>query len=472
LNEEYCYLGKTTRILRENNLNFISKGYTPLISTNRDSIWVNEWPLPSKTVYTIYSIIPAGYNGFLFDVQSRPGTHFVDLWRHEEIPTSVKTGASRVLVQTDAFNASWLGTNNEGAVDCIAQFPLLLGVRLSGDRLTVHTPAGMEVHIWAGNPSYGKKPLVIRGRKNTLRLSEAFGGYEGKFVIQLFKEGELMDERVYKIAPGTPLLVSKEGITPPAVRPPAGMVRIPAGSFTFHTTHGDDFISYPNFNEDSIYAMRTFYMDKFPVTNQQFKTFIDATNYRPLDTANFLKGWVHGAIPPGEEQFPVVYVSYEDAQAYAKWAGKRLPTEVEWQYGAQTSQANEWPWKQKKPVRWSTQFVTRTLTVKHPEGIDPRYCNPGNGQLYPVGKYKRGTNPYGLEDLVGCVWQLTNDIYQDGSYRYIIMKSGSYFNPSSSWWYVQGGPRPLTYRQFLLRVSRGFERNATVGFRCVKDAPH
>jgi len=45
----------------------------------------------------------------------------------------------------------------------------------------------------------------------------------------------------------------------------------------------------------------------------------------------------------------------------------------------------------------------------------------------------------------------------------------NYFNPSSSWWYVQGGPRPLTYRQFLLRVSPGFERNATVGFRCVKD---
>lgn len=472
LNEEYRYLGKTTRILRENNLNFISEGYTPLISTDRDSIWVNEWPLSSKTVYTIYSIISGGYKGFLFEAKSRPGTHFVDLWRHEEIPTSAKTGASRVLVQTDAFNASWLGTNNEGAVDCIAQFPLLLLTSLTGDRLTVYTPEGMEVHIWAGNPSYGKKPVVIRPGENTLRLSEAFAGYEGKFVIQLFKEGELMDERVYEIAPGTALLASKEDITTPVARPPRDMVRIPAGSFTFHTTHGDDFISYPAFNEDSIYTMRAFYMDKFPVTNQQFKAFIDATNYRPRDTANFLKDWVHGAIPPGEEQFPVVYVSYEDARAYAKWAGKRLPTEVEWQYGAQTPGMSEWPWKQKKPVRWSTQVVTNTLIVKRPEGIDPRYCNLGNGQLYPVGKYKRGANPYGLEDLVGCVWQLTNDIYQDGSYRYIIMKGGSYFNPSSSWWYVQGGPRPLTYRQFLLRVSPGFERNATVGFRCVKDAPY
>lgn len=93
----------------------------------------------------------------------------------------------------------------------------------------------------------------------------------------------------------------------------------------------------------------------------------------------------------------------------------------------------------------------------------------GDGKLYPVGKYRKGANPYGLLDLTGCVWQLTNDVYQSGSYTYIMMKGGSYFKPSSSWWYVQGGPRELHYRQFLLRVSPGFERNATVGFRCVKD---
>ncbi len=165
-----------------------------------------------------------------------------------------------------------------------------------------------------------------------------------------------------------------------------------------------------------------------------------------------------------------MYVSYEDAKAYAKWAGKRLPSEIEWQYAAQTPQLNEWPWKQKKPVKWTTEEVTNTLTVKKPEGIDTLVCNLGDGKPFAVGKYRQGANPYGLEDLVGCVWQLTNDVYQSGSYRYIIMKGGSYFNPSSSWWYVQGGPRPLTYRQYLLRISPAFERNATVGFRCIKDA--
>lgn len=114
------------------------------------------------------------------------------------------------------------------------------------------------------------------------------------------------------------------------------------------------------------------------------------------------------------------------------------------------------------------KLTTNTLTVMKPNRIDPKVCN-FTGQLYSLGTFKKGANPYGLQDLAGCVWQLTDDIYQTGNYRYIMMKGGSYYNPSSSWWYIQGGARPLTYWQYLLKVSAGFERNATVGFRYVKD---
>ena len=211
-------------------------------------------------------------------------------------------------------------------------------------------------------------------------------------------------------------------------------------------------------------------MDKHPVTNAQFKKFLEKGNYRPSNKENFLKHWEDGKIPKGREDFPVVYISYEDAKAYAKWANKRLPTELEWQYAAQTSDLREWPWaRNTEKIYREKEPITETLTVYKIKGIDSVYCNLGNGKMDPIGKYPKGENPYGLQDLVGSVWQLTNDLYKSGSYDYVIMKGGSYYNPASSWWYVQGGPRELHYRQHLLRVSQGFERNATVGFRCVKD---
>ena len=213
--------------------------------------------------------------------------------------------------------------------------------------------------------------------------------------------------------------------------------------------------------------MVPFFMDKFPVTNSQFKKFLDNTGYQPADSANFLKNLIKRSFPVGQGQYPVVYVSYEDAKAYSKWAGKRLPTELEWQYAAQTAACNEWPWKQKQQMRRAEEAVTNTLTVFKIQGIEKGRCQTGDGSLCPVGRYPKGANPYGLQDLVGCVWQLTNDLYINGSYRYIIMKGGSYFNPSSSWWYVQGGPRELHYRQFSLRFQKDLSGMQTVGFRCV-----
>lgn len=469
VDNEYRYLGQTSRILRESTSNFTSESFIPLIKTNRDSIWVNEWPSNSKTIYTVYSTIPQGFKGNLFVAKAEQNFHFVDIWRHKELSPSGEDGKLNIPTQTDAFNASYLGTNNEGAVDCIARFPVILRAHLSGNTLDFDAGKGTQIRLWAGDPSYEKSPVFFEPGRHSVQLTKLFGRHEDKFVLQLFDGDEIIDERVFEIKSGTPLLISQSSSTDEYKKAPNGMVKIPGGTFKFHGTHGDDFISYPNYNEDSAYVMPSYFIDQFPVTNKEFKKFMDATHYQPADKVNFLKNWMNGNFPSGEGDFPVTYVSYEDAKAYAAWAGKRLPTEVEWQYAAQTSKLNEWPWKQKKPVTWQSETITNTLTVMKPKGLDSTLCNLGNGQLYPVGKYKRGANPFGLQDLVGSVWQLTNDEYQSASYRYIIMKGGSYFNPSSSWWYVQGGPRPLTYRQYLLRVSQGFERNATVGFRCVAD---
>jgi formylglycine-generating enzyme required for sulfatase activity len=467
--EQYRYLGRTTRILRENTENFVSGKYTPLVATIREKVWVNQWVAGEKTIYTIYSLVPEGYKDFLFEVKPVTGRHFVDIWHHREKNPKQDGAKWLIEAETDAFNQSWLGTNNEGQVDCIAEFPELLSVSRESDVLNVSASAGREIRVWAGVPEYGKQPLILSAGKNAICLTDHFGRFEGRFIVQLFENGILLDERIEEIIPGTPRLVSQSEKISGTSAILAGMVKIPAGKFVFKTTHGDDFIPYPKDNQDKAFDMPAFLMDKNPVTNLGFKQFLEATHYMPADSANFLKHWIDGKIPEGEEHFPVVYVSYEDALAYSAWSGKRLPTEMEWQYAAQTSSGNEWPWIQNKPVKRVLQEVTGTLTVSNIEGIDPKRCNLGDGKPYAVGKYPKGANPFGLQDLVGCVWQLTNDLYVNGSYRYIILKGGSYFKPSSSWWYVQGGPRELHYRQQLLRVSEGFERNATVGFRCVKD---
>ena len=227
------------------------------------------------------------------------------------------------------------------------------------------------------------------------------------------------------------------------------MTEIPATVFTMEKDMSDSFIPYPEYSAKEKYQIKKFYIDKYPVTNNQFYDFIESTGYQPKDTTNYLRHWKEGKYPRGMKNYPVVYISYEDAQAYAKWAGKRLPTEAEWQYVAQGNDGRIYPWGNE---------------------MDSTKCNAATGAVTPVNQYPGGASPFGVMDLLGNVWQLTNDIYDNGTNYFIIIRGGSFYNPTSSWWYVKGGPQPLNKTQMLLRVSEGFERNSTVGFRCAMDA--
>lgn len=471
--DQMRYWGKLLRIQRENSENFLGSGYVPLIPAVEDGVYVNRWPGTDKVLYTVYSVRPEGYYGGLFEVSGEDGWHYVDLYHHEELLPEAKDGKYYLPVRVESFNIYDKGTNNESSVTAVAELPVSLSVSLKSDELTFSSSRGNKVRIWAGMPSYEKEYREYGAGGETVRLLEEFPGYEGKFIVQAFDGDRLVDERVLMVKPGTARLVSYPEKTGTSAKVPEDMAVIPAGYFSCDNYRiGDSFIAYP---EDMTakgekVAMKKFYMDKYPVTNARYKEFLDASGYWPEDDANFLKHWTDGKIPAGQENFPVIYVTLEDAQAYARWTGKRLPTEMEWQYAAQTEAGNEWPWIQKKPVKRVEDYITNTLSVWKLEGIEPGRCNLGDGELYPVGKYSKGRNPYGLYDLVGCVWQLTNDVYDNTSYRYVMVRGGSYFLPSSSFWYVQGGPRELYFRQYLLRVSPSFERKATVGFRCVKDA--
>jgi formylglycine-generating enzyme required for sulfatase activity len=453
IDEELVYLGRTTKILRDNSAAFLSRDWVPLLSTTVDSVWVNKWPAANKTLYTIYSLRPDGISGPLFETHAARDSHFVDLWHHEEIDTVIVNGRTYLPSTVDGFSRSWLGTRREGNVDCIAQFPRLLQVDLDQDSLSIAAPPGDTVIVWAGMPSYSCRSIRYPSGTIDMSLRAALGRHEEKYVIQLVGRTGLLDERVVTVPLATPRLMTRKERTAPAYKPPDGMLLIPGGTFTYAPTRSflspNEVIPYPGSKRTTV-PITPFYMDQYPVTNEQFKAFLDSSGYRPADTANYLRHWTGGMIPTGLERHPVVYVDRTDARAYASWAGKRLPTEIEWQYAAQGTDGRKYPWG---------------------NAFDSTKCNAGHGVTTPVDAFPKGKSPFGVMDLVGNVWQLMNDQYDNGTFNFTMMRGGSYYNPTSSWWYVQGGPQPVDNPQILLLVTSGLDRCATIGFRCVKDLP-
>lgn len=461
-NETYTYLGKALRVLREHSANFSNFDWKPLIPSNKDKIWINYWPGNQKDIYTVYCSDPNGNSGALFK-PVKSGNHYVDVFNHTEINRINDT----LRIDLTSFDTKYLGTNNEGSIAVIAGFDTLLSITLDGDELSTAASKGTKIKIWAGDPSYSKTSIELSTKKHTTDLTESFKDYEGEYIIQLFESAELIDERIVSIPAGTPRLISaSKMISKGNIE---NMVLIPSDTFSFYSKHGDEFIPYSDHLEGTKRHMPTFYMDKYPVTNKEFSEFLKKSKYKPNNKINFLKHWPGGKLPSALENHPVIFISYEDAQAYAAWAGKRLPTEIEWQYAAQTPKQFAWPWGNTHTLSHKAEVVNETLTHYTVEGMDSNLVNIGNGQLDPVGKKLKSANPYGLEDLTGSVWQMTNDVYQSGKYKYSILKGGSYYKPTDSWWYVQGGPQELSWRQMLLRVDEGFERKSTVGFRCVRD---
>jgi formylglycine-generating enzyme required for sulfatase activity len=253
--------------------------------------------------------------------------------------------------------------------------------------------------------------------------------------------------------------------TQTAAQAPPGMLSIPAGDFDFvvggveiegQTWEGND-VQYPW--EDSPrrghrrrMRMQPFHIDRTPVTNAQFRDFLDASGWRPRDAHNFLRHWTDGVPPPGWDHKPVTWVSIEDARAYATWAGKRLPREWEWQYAAQGSDGRRYPWGND----WDETMVpaaNRGRTLRAPADVD----------AHPA-----AASPFGLLDLVGNVWQWTDE-YRDEHTRAAILRGGSSYQPQTSHWYFPQAYRLDQHGKYLL-LAPCKDRSGSVGFRCVVDA--
>ncbi|HYX08343.1 MAG TPA: SUMF1/EgtB/PvdO family nonheme iron enzyme, partial [Bacteroidales bacterium] len=447
---EYSYLGQTLRILRENNSCFSSSDYMPLVETQVDSIWVNQWNSNQKTIYTVLSLNPKGYYGDLFEIYRRKGWHFVNIWDHNEISPVKRGSKSFVSVSIPPFSRKWLNTRQAGQASVIACFPEIIQQAINGDSLFIKTGKGDKLLIWKGQPDYKDTALMLKAQSEiALSLSEKFPAYHGKLVIQLMNKNELIDERIVDLKNTWPRLISKQEITDRVSKTPEDMEKVPGGVFIYSAVSPSSIIPYPEIPQPAVLKMSGFFMDRYPVTNQQFYKFLEESGYRPKNSQNFLKNWENGTYPRGQGNYPVIWISIDDARAYAHWAGKRLPTEAEWQYAAQGNDGRTWP--------WGNEFHATK-------------CNNGFGRPTPVDAFPKGASPFGIEDMVGNVWQLTNDVYDDGSYYFLMIRGGSFFEPGTSKWYLPGGPQPVNNRQMLLRVSPGFDRSGTVGFRCVKDA--
>ena len=133
-------------------------------------------------------------------------------------------------------------------------------------------------------------------------------------------------------------------------------------------------------------ALKTYLIDKYPVTNAQYARFVASGHRPPLN-------WKEGRIPVGTELHPVTMVSWYDATSYAKWAGKRLPTEAEWEKAARGTDGRRWPWgNQMEPTRLNTYYSVGSTT--------------------PVTAYPSGASPYGALDMAGNVNQWTTDDFK------------------------------------------------------------
>jgi formylglycine-generating enzyme required for sulfatase activity len=243
------------------------------------------------------------------------------------------------------------------------------------------------------------------------------------------------------------------------------MITISGGAFDFkvtgveiegYTWKGLDF-QYPwessarRFHQHRM-RVETFHFDRFPVTNAAYKEFIDASGYQPVDDHNFLRDWRGGAPQPGWENKPVTWVALEDARAYAAWAGKRLPHEWEWQYAAQGTDGRLYPWDNDwRPSAMPTPNRGRTLLP--PDDVD---AHPG------------GASPFGVMDLVGNVWQWTDE-FCDEHTRAAVLRGGSSYQPQTAHWYFPQAYQLDQHGKYLL-MAPGKDRSGMLGFRCVVDA--
>jgi iron(II)-dependent oxidoreductase len=385
----------------------VSKDWEPMSPMLRYGVYASRWPLGGETVWTIVNRNEYDVVGDQMEVSTKEGFRYFDLYHGVELKPQSRPGGRTVL----AFSTEAKGY---GAV-------------------------------LATNTAPDQKMLALISKMKELTATPlADYSHEWKVVPQ-----QIVPIQPTKAATGTP----------------EGMVKIPQGDFLFRVS-GIEIEGLNDIGVDVEYSwedsprrfhehpmqVKSFYIDKYPVTNAQFKKFLDSSHYHPKDDMNFLRDWKEGNYPTGWENKPVTWVSQEDARAYASWAGKRLPHEWEWQYAAQGTDGRLYPWGND----WDDSAVPLPDQSRSMRGPDPVDAHP------------KGASPFGVMDMAGNVWQWTEE-FVDEHTRGGILRGGSYYQPQGSIWYFPQAYK-LNEHGKLLLMSPSMDRSGGVGFRCVVDS--
>lgn len=235
------------------------------------------------------------------------------------------------------------------------------------------------------------------------------------------------------------------------------MVLIPAGEFIMGTSRTDPDKTHLKIGtvkplyldqhpERRVY-LEAYYIDQFEVTNREYKAFVESTEFPELPGH-----WEEGTYPEGKGDLPVTNVTWQEALAYALWAGKRLPTEAQWEKAARGTDGRLFPWGNEYRKGWANS------------GVD------GAKSLVPGGRYPKDVSPYNVFDLGGNVMEWTLSWYQayPGN-DYQFKKFGKEFKVLRGNGFQKGGHYFLeAYRYMFYRTeARPEEYFENVGFRCV-----
>jgi len=269
------------------------------------------------------------------------------------------------------------------------------------------------------------------------------------------------------------------------------MIRIPAGEFLMGSIYGDA----DEKPQRRVY-LDEYWIDRYEVTNRQFERFVNATGHRThaekrgsswgFDSSGDVWGPVEGLSwrqPQGpgsraDPSHPVVHVSWSDAWAYAEWAGKRLPTEAEWEKAARGTDGRKYPWGPQEPTGRLVNFADRQAKQLDLSWADGS-VDDGFAYTAPVGSFPSGKSPYGVEDMAGNVWEWCQDVYEKDFYkrateRNPVMGSRHGSSHGSAARVVRGGS--WNYFAYYLRCANrnigdpAYSFGAAYGFRCARSS--